>query len=505
MPLHPQAEAMRARRAAAGTPPLYTRTLAEARAADLADLRTATGAGEQVHSVREFTIDGPGGPLTLRHYLPKAAIDETAGPALLYLYGGGWALGSLETGDPICRSLANATGAAVLAVGYRHAPEHRFPAAVHDCWAALDWIARHATDLRLDPTRLAVGGDSAGGNLAAALTLLARDRGGPPILHQLLIYPNTDHRVGPETPAGRPGEREKAGSAGGRGDGEAPAGRAAELESSGSEAPAGRLGGSEQVGSAGGRGDGEAPAWRAGGSGEVGSAGGRGSGEAPAGRATELESNGPEAPAGRPGGPETAGSAGGRGSGEAPAGRATELGSGGACDVAGVSAGVVGGCAERSAGGSVWEVGEAPAGWVGGFAGGTEVREVAGVPAGVVGGDSEDPALFNRHSVAWYWSHYLAEPGDAANPLASPLRAADHRGLPAATVVTAEYDPLCAEGEEYAEVLRRAGVAVELRRYAGMPHGFFAMPALLDDGRAAQLFAAERLVAAYAAGREAGR
>ncbi|MFJ5229938.1 alpha/beta hydrolase fold domain-containing protein [Kitasatospora sp. NPDC088391] len=422
MPLHPQAEAMRARRAAAGTPPLYTRTLAEARAADLADLRAATGTGEQVHSVREFTIDGPGGPLTLRHYLPKAAIDEPAGPGLLYLYGGGWALGSLETSDPICRALANATGAAVLAVGYRHAPEHRFPAAVHDCWAALDWIARHAADLRLDPARLAVGGDSAGGNLAAALTLLARERGGPAILHQLLIYPNTDHRVPRETPAGQP--------------------------------VAGPEGGFARGGEA-------APAGRAGEAGE-GHAGGRGDGQVPAGQP----------------GAEPAGSF-ARGGEAAPAGQ-------------------------------VGEAGEVPAGQPGAEPAGSFARGGEAAPAGRAGGagagpDGEDPALFNRHSVAWYWAHYLAGPGDAENPLASPLRAADHRGLPAATVVTAEYDPLCAEGEEYAEALRGAGVAVELRRYAGMPHGFFAMPALLDDGRAAQLFAAERLVAAYGAGREARR
>ncbi|MFD7645513.1 alpha/beta hydrolase [Kitasatospora sp. NPDC059795] len=309
MPLHPQAEAMRARRVAAGTPPLYTLTLDAARAADLADLRAATGTGEPVAAVEEFTIDGPGGPLTLRHYHP-AARAERPGPALLYLYGGGWALGSLETGDPICRVLANGTRADVLAVGYRHAPEHRFPAAVHDCWAALDWIARNAPGLGLDPARIAVGGDSAGGNLAAALTLLARERGGPALVHQLLVYPNTDHRT--------------------------------------------------------------------------------------------------------------------------------------------------------------------------------------------AAADGEDPALFNRHSVAWYWSHYLADPADAAHPLASPLRAPSLAGLPPATVITAEYDPLREEGEEYAAALHAAGVPVELRRYDGMPHGFFAVPGVLDDGRAAQLFAAERLVASYA-------
>ncbi|MEV7120609.1 alpha/beta hydrolase [Kitasatospora griseola] len=346
MPLHPQAQAWRARRAAAGTPPLYTLTLDRARAADLADLRAASGTGEPVAVVDEFTIDGPGGPLTLRHYHPQAATDRP-GPALLYLYGGGWALGSLDTGDPICRALANGTRADVLAVGYRHAPEHRFPAAVHDCYAALDWIARNARRLGLDPARIAVGGDSAGGNLAAALTLLARERGGPAIVHQLLVYPNTDHRV----PA--------AGDS-----------------------------------------------------------------------STAVD-----------------------GGGSVHEGRSTR--------------------GEDPAHGEDPVHGEGPA-------------------------HGEDPALFNRHSVAWYWSHYLADPADAAHPLASPLRAPDHRGLPPATVITAEYDPLREEGEQYAAALQAAGVPVTLRRYPGMPHGFFAMPGVLDDGRAAQLFAVDQLRTAYA-------
>ncbi|QKW23069.1 alpha/beta hydrolase [Kitasatospora sp. NA04385] len=313
MPLHPQAEALRRQRAAAGTPPLYTRTLAEARAADLADIRAAAGNPEPVGAVQEFTVPGPGGPLPLRVYRPAADEARTADPAdplpvLLYLFGGGWTLGSLDTGDAICRRLTNAVGCVTVAAGYRLAPEHPFPAAVHDVAAAAEWIAAHAADLGADPARLAVAGDSAGGNLAAALTLLARERGGPALRHQLLVYPNTDHAA--DTPS---------------------------------------------------------------------------------------------------------------------------------------------------------------------------VRE------------HDDPLLFNRRSVAWYWSHYLADPADGADPLASPLRAPSLAGLPPATVITAEYDPLRDEGELYAEALRAAGVPVELRRYDGMPHGFFAMSGVLDDGRAAQHYAADRL------------
>ncbi|MER5866276.1 alpha/beta hydrolase [Kitasatospora sp. NPDC002040] len=309
MPLHPQAEALRKQRAEAGTPPLYSLTTAEARAADLAGVLAAAGNPEPVGSVEEFIIPGPGGPLPLRVYRPAAAdVPDGPLPALLYLFGGGWTLGSLETGDAICRRLTNAVGCVTLAVGYRLAPENPFPAAVHDVTAAAEWIAEYAAYLCIDAERLAVAGDSAGGNLAAALTLTARERGGPALRHQLLVYPNTAH--GADTPS---------------------------------------------------------------------------------------------------------------------------------------------------------------------------VRE------------HDDPLLFNRRSVDWYWSHYLADPADGADPLASPLRAEDLSGLPPATVITAEYDPLRDEGELYAEALRAAGVPVEVRRYQGMPHGFFAMAGVLDEGREAQRYAAEQL------------
>ncbi|GAA1157446.1 acetyl esterase [Kitasatospora gansuensis] len=309
MPLDPQVRALRARRAEAGTPPLYTLTLDQARAADLAAVQAAGGAPEPVHSVTELEIPGPGGPLTLRLHRPR---DGARLPALVYLFGGGWTLGSLDTCDAICRRLANAADCVTVSIGYRRAPEHPFPAAVQDCHAGTVWLAEHAADLGLDPDRIAIGGDSAGGNLAAAVTLLARREGGPALRHQLLVYPNTAYRA------------------------------------------------------------------------------------------------------------DTA-----------------------------------------------------------------SVRE------------SEDPLLFNRHSVDWYWGHYLKAEADGDDPLASPLRADDLSGLPPATVITAEYDPLRDEGEAYAAALAAAGVPVLARRYDGMVHGFFAMAGTLDAGRRAQEWAAQRLRTAF--------
>ena len=310
MPLHPQAQALREHRSRSGAPPLYTLTPAEARAADLADVRAAAGPPEAVAAVEEHRITGPGGPLEVRLYRPAA--DEAPLPALLYLFGGGWTLGSLDTSDAICRRLANAAGCVTASVGYRLAPEHPFPAAVQDCRAAAHWLSGQAAALGIDPARIAVGGDSAGGNLAAALALLCRAEGGPALRHQLLVYPNTDHRA----------------------------------------------------------------------------------------------------------------------------------------DTASLR-------------------------------------------------DNDDPALFNRRSVHWYWSHYLASSADGDDPLASPLRADDLSGLPPATVITAEYDPLRDEGEQYADALSAAGVPVDCRRYEGMPHGFFAMAGVLDAAGEAQRYAAERLREAF--------
>ncbi|MGB2567255.1 alpha/beta hydrolase [Micromonospora citrea] len=319
MPLDPQVVAYRAARAAAGTPPLYTRTLAEARAADLAAIREGGGDVEPVHEVRDTHVPGPGGDIPVRVHRPAG---DGPLPTLLYFFGGGWTLGSVDTADGICRRLANATPCQVVTVGYRLAPEHPFPAAVYDCHAATAWIAAHAAEFGADPGRLVVGGDSAGGNLAAAVTLLARTAG-PRLAGQLLVYPNTDQRAD-RTPAA-----------------------------------------------------------------------------------------------------------------------------------------------------------------------------------------DEDPMLFNRHSVAWYRGHYLPDPADETDPLASPLLADDLSALPPALVVTAEYDPLREEGERYAERLREAGVPTRTSRYDGMIHGFFAMPGVFDAGRRAQdeaaAFLRERFALPDPAGTGVGR
>ncbi|GAB2445937.1 alpha/beta hydrolase [Streptomyces incanus] len=297
MELDPQLQALYDRRAAQGGRPLYTMSLEEARAADLAAVQADAGAPEPVEQVTDTSLPGPAGALPARIYRPAGGGPL---PVLLYLFGGGWTLGSLETGDAICRSLANSAGCLTIAVGYRLAPEHPFPAAPEDCFAGLRWAAANAGRYGGDAGRLAVGGDSAGGNLAAAVTLMARARGGPGIRSQLLVYPNTDHLA--DTPSRR---------------------------------------------------------------------------------------------------------------------------------------------------------------------------------------ENTDPLLFNDKSVQWYWDNYLASPEDGTDPLASPLRAPDHSGLPPALVITAEYDPLRDEGEQYAARLRDSGVPAESTRYPGVTHGFFAMAGTLDAGRRA--------------------
>jgi acetyl esterase len=302
--LHPQVEAIRRQRVRDRTPQLYTMSLADARAADLASIQAASGGAEPVAEVVDREVPGPDGTVPIRLYRPDAAPGL---PVLVYFFGGGWVLGTIDTADAVCRRLANAAGCVVVAVGYRLAPEHKFPAAVHDCHAATAWVAAHADDLGVDPRRIAVGGDSAGGNLAAAVALLARESG-PALAGQLLVYPNTDY-----------------------------AARTASLKAS----------------------------------------------------------------------------------------RHT------------------------------W--------W------------------------------FNRISVAWYWGHYLARPEDGLHPLASPLRAESLAGLPPALVITAEFDPLRDEAEEYAHRLAASGVDVELTRYDGMVHGFFCMGGDLDDGAAAVAQAATHL------------
>jgi acetyl esterase/lipase len=155
----------------------------------LADLTVGVG-GEapDVQRVTKLQVAGPAGAIPLRVYLPAAAENG----AVIFLHGGGWVAGGLDTHDGMCRRLANSSGQRVIAVDYRLAPEHPFPAGLQDAVAAIQWVADNSEVLDVDPSRLVVGGDSAGGNLAAAACLLARDGGGPPIALQLLICPILD-------------------------------------------------------------------------------------------------------------------------------------------------------------------------------------------------------------------------------------------------------------------------------------------------------------------------
>jgi acetyl esterase len=139
--------------------------------------------------VEDRKIPGDGGLIPVRIYRPSAASPL---PALVFFHGGGFVIGGLDSSDRVCRALANGSGCVVVSVDYRLAPEHPFPAAADDAFAATAWVASRAADLGIDPTLIAVGGESAGGNLAAVVALRARDAGGPAIAFQLLVYPQVD-------------------------------------------------------------------------------------------------------------------------------------------------------------------------------------------------------------------------------------------------------------------------------------------------------------------------
>ncbi len=149
----------------------------------------------EVGSVTDEVIPGPdGNDLAVRIYTPtsEARGGQSRGPGLVYFHGGGWVVGNINTHDGACRMLTQFAGAVTVSVDYRLAPEHRFPAPADDCYAATEWVLANAERLSIDPNALVVGGDSAGGNLAAAVALMCRDRGGPSLAMQLLIYPVTD-------------------------------------------------------------------------------------------------------------------------------------------------------------------------------------------------------------------------------------------------------------------------------------------------------------------------
>ncbi|MBI1213213.1 MAG: alpha/beta hydrolase fold domain-containing protein [Alphaproteobacteria bacterium] len=154
--------------------------------------------GISIGKVENKTIPGPGGQLPIRVYTPVAS-GGTGLPALVFFHGGGFVIGDLETHDALCRTLANESGAKVIAVDYRLAPEHKYPAAADDCYAATKWVESNASSLGIDPNRIAVGGDSAGGNLAAVVCQMAKQKGAPSIVFQLLIYPVTQYRANTES------------------------------------------------------------------------------------------------------------------------------------------------------------------------------------------------------------------------------------------------------------------------------------------------------------------
>ena len=296
MPLDPKVKAFLDQLAAVEAPPLNSLPVSDARQA-LEAMVAMQGEPEAVARAEDRRVTGPDGDVPVRVYVPQA---KGPLPILVYFHGGGWVIGSITSHDGVCRALANRAGAIVVSVDYRLAPEHRFPAAAEDSYAATRWIADHAVKLGGDPNRIAVGGDSAGGNLAAVVALIARDRGGPRLVHQLLVYPVTDG--GLDTPSYQ---------------------------------------------------------------------------------------------------------------------------------------------------------------------------------------ENADGYFLTRDMMAWFWDHYVPNRADRENQYCSPLRARDLKGLPSATVLTAEFDPLRDEGERYAARLKEAGVPTTMTRYEGVVHGFFGMSVLFDQARAA--------------------
>jgi acetyl esterase len=294
MPLHPRIRELLDAEAAAGLPRLETLTPAAARAQTAAKLAAARIVTTEVARVEERRIPGPMGEIPVRVYAPPGLGPF---PGIVHFHGGGFVICDLDTHDETCRLLCVAARAVVVAPDYRLAPEHRFPAATDDCLAATRWVAANAAALGIDPERLAVAGDSAGGNLATVTALRARDEGGPALAAQILFYPVTDHH--------------------------------------------------------------------------------------------------------EPGTPSYAA------------------------------------CAE-------------------GYG-------------------------LTRAEMVWFWDHYLADPSHARHPHAAPLRAPDLRGLPPAFVLSAEYDPLRDEAEDYARRLDEAGVPTALVRALGMHHGFLMLAGQLEE------------------------
>ena len=168
--------------------PAFALGVAESRAAEYEFIELC-GPAEPVASVVDRTVPVDGGEIGVRIYTPEGTGPF---PCLVYFHGGGWVAGDLNTMDRPCRTFANGAGCVVVSVDYRCAPEHKFPTAADDSYAAAKWVADNAAELGIDPSRIALGGDSAGGNLTAVVSQMARDKGGPDIAFQLIIYPVID-------------------------------------------------------------------------------------------------------------------------------------------------------------------------------------------------------------------------------------------------------------------------------------------------------------------------
>lgn len=263
-----------------------------------------------VGAVKHETIEGPGGPILVRIYSPEGSGPF---PVMVYFHGGGWVIATLDTYDDSCRALTKEAGCIVISVAYRQAPEHKYPAAAEDAFAAYMWALQNAARIGGDPERVAVGGESAGGNLAAVVSLMARDQGVPLPKHQLLVYPVIDSAM-------------------------------------------------------------DSPSYR---------------------------------------------------------------------------------------------------------------EQATAKP-------------LSAAAMRWFWGHYLASPADGGQPYASPIRAGDLSGLPSATVITDEFDPLRSEGEAYARALQSSGVPVSYRHYDGVAHEFFGMKGVVKEAGDAIEVAGKDLNAAFA-------
>ena len=193
--VHPQIRTFLRGTAAAGLPAVQDLTPEAAREQYAAAMRARLEVfpAPPVRAVEERTIPGPAGAMRVRVYRDSDGAGP-APPVLVWFHGGGHVIGSLDTHDAMVRNLCREAGCMVVSVDYRMGPEDPFPAAIDDCAAAVEWLGEHGREIGADPERIAVGGDSGGGNLAAVTALVARDRGGPALCHQLLVYPVTDYR-----------------------------------------------------------------------------------------------------------------------------------------------------------------------------------------------------------------------------------------------------------------------------------------------------------------------